>query len=260
MNIAILTQEDRFYIPRNVDLLCREPGIHVREIIVLDARGSLDNMRRRLVKWFGVASSARMALRMARMAAVDAASRAVGDRLPVGPTSLRAVARRHRIPYAVETSANAPALLERLRGYDLDAVVSFSAPQVFKEELLRLPRFGCINLHCSLLPHYRGLLPSFWVLFHGEDFSGASVHRMDAEIDNGGILKQARVDIRGMRTMDEVLSATKRVGGELMVEALRDLRAGRLVERPNPVHEGAYFTWPTDEQAREFRRKGLRLA
>lgn len=260
MNIAVLTQEDRFYIPRNVELLCREPGVNVREIVVLDARGSLDNMRARLVRWFGVAASARMAARMAGMAALDAANRVAGDRLPVRPTSLRAVARRHGVPFSVESSANAPALLERLRGYELDAVVSFSAPQVFKEELLRLPRHGCFNLHCSLLPHYRGLLPSFWVLFHGEPFSGATVHRMDAEIDNGGILKQARVDIRGMRSMDEVLSATKRAGGELMVEALRDLARGRLEERPNPVDEGAYFTWPTDEQAREFRAKGLRLA
>lgn len=261
MNVAILTQEDRFYIPRNVDLLCREPGVSVREIVVLDARGSLDNMRRRLVRWFGVAASARMAARMGKMAALDLASRATGDRLlPVGPTSLRAVARRHGIPFSVEPSANAPELLERLRAYDLDLVVSFSAPQVFKDELLKLPRHGCFNLHCSLLPQYRGLLPSFWVLLHGEDFSGATVHRMDAEIDNGGILKQAPVDIRGMRTMDEVLRATKRAGGELMLEAVRDLRAGRLVERPNPVDEGEYFTWPTDEQAREFRARGMRLA
>lgn len=260
MNIAILTQEDRFYIPRNVELLCREAGVNVREIVVLDARGSVDNMRWRLVRWFGVRASARMALRMGRAAALDWVNRASGDRLPVDPTSLSAVARRHGVPFSVESSANDPELLKRLRGYDLDAVVSFSAPQVFKEELLRLPRHGCLNLHCSLLPHYRGLLPSFWVLFHGEPFSGATVHRMDAEIDNGSILKQARVDIRGMRTMDEVLSATKRAGGELMLEAIRDLRAGRLQERANPVAEGAYFTWPTDEQAREFRARGLRLA
>jgi methionyl-tRNA formyltransferase len=160
----------------------------------------------------------------------------------------------------VETNANAAPLLERLRGLDLDVIVSFSAPQVFKTELLRLPRQGCINLHCSLLPHYRGLLPSFWVLYHGEPASGATVHFMDAEIDNGALIKQAHVPLNGARSMDRVLDLTKKRGGELMVEALRELAAGTARPLPNPVEEGSYFTWPTDQEAREFRARGYRLA
>ncbi|MGZ7367589.1 formyltransferase family protein, partial [Streptococcus pyogenes] len=78
----------------------------------------------------------------------------------------------HGIPFGIERDANAPAFLARLRAHAPDVIVSFSASQVFRKELLRLPAKGCINLHCSLLPHYRGLLPSFWVLFHGEPRSG----------------------------------------------------------------------------------------
>lgn len=260
MNVVVITQEDRLYIPRNVEMICEEPGISVREIIVLDARGALDNMRGRLLRWFGPAGCARMGLRVARAAALDALSRATGDRLFRAPTSLRAVAGRHGIPFRVETDANAPELLRRLRGYDPDVVVSFSAPQVFREELLRLPRLGCLNLHCSLLPKYRGLLPSFWVLYHAEPASGATVHLMDCEIDNGGILRQVEVDIRGFRSMHQVLAATKRAGGELMLQTLREMRGGPVPVRENPTGEGAYFTWPTDEQARTFRRRGYRLA
>lgn len=260
LRVVVLTQEDRFFIPRNVDLICREPGMDVREIVVLDARGSLDNMRGRLLRWFGPVALARLAARAGTMAAVDAAQRLTGGRVGGRPASLRAVARRHGIPFSIEGDANAPAFLARLRAHAPDVIVSFSAPQVFRKELLRLPAKGCINLHCSLLPHYRGLLPSFWVLFHGEPRSGATVHLMDAEIDNGGILAQAEVDIRGFRTMTQVLDATKRRGGALMVETLRRLRAGDVPALPNPVDEGSYFTWPTDEQARAFRRKGLSLA
>lgn len=259
MNIVVLTQEDRFFIPRNVDLLCREAGLHVREIIVLDSQGSLANMRARMIRWFGAGAAARMGARLAGRAALDLLNRMSGSRLVKTATSLRAVAERHEIPYSVEPSANAPAVLERLRGYDLDVVVSFSAPQVFKPELLALPRQGCINLHSSLLPHYRGLLPSFWVLYHGEPTTGATVHFMDAEIDNGGILSQVEVDIHGMRTMTEVLSATKRAGGDLMLETLRELKEGKTSPRPNPLEEGSYFTWPTDAEAREFRAKGYSL-
>lgn len=261
MNIVVLTQEDPFYIPRNVELLCREPGVNVREIVVLDSSGSLDNMRTRLVRWFGVGAAARMALRLATAKGVDLFHRFTGYRFMTHPTSLRAVAMKHGIPFSVERSANAPRLLDRLRGHDLDVVVSYSAPQVFKEDLLRLPKFGCINLHCSLLPRYRGLLPSFWVLFHGETTTGATVHLMDAEIDNGGILKQTEVDIRGMRRMVDVLSATKAAGGELMVEVLREIKTHGSIEiMPNQVEEGEYVTWPTDEEARQFRTKGYRLA
>ena len=260
LRIAVLTQEDPFYIPRNVHLLCSEPGLDVREIVVLDARGSVANMRSRLLRWFGPVAVARMAARAGGQAAMEALNRASGYRLPLAPTSLRAVARRHGIPFSVETDANAPALVERLAAHDLDALVSFSAPQVFRAPLLQVPRLGCVNLHCSLLPRYRGLLPSFWVLFHGEPVSGATVHLMDTEIDNGGILKQAEVNIQGMRTMHEVLTATKRRGGELMVEALRELAAGTSQLLPNPADAGSYHTWPTDDDARAFRARGYGLA
>lgn len=260
LRVVVLTQEDRFFIPRNVDLICRDQGMDVREIVMLDARGSLDNMRGRLLRWFGPLPLARLALRAGRSAALDLAQRLSGGRIGGGPASLRAVARRHGVRYAEERNANAPAFLQRLRAHAPDVVVSFSAPQVFRPELLSLPARGCVNLHCSLLPHYRGLLPSFWVLYHGEPRSGATVHLMDAEIDNGGILGQVEVDIRGYRTMEQVLDATKAAGGELMLETLRRLRHGPVPALPNPVDEGSYFTWPTMEQAREFRGKGLSLA
>jgi methionyl-tRNA formyltransferase len=259
LDVVVMTQEDRFYIPRNVDILCRDPAVNVREIIVLDSAGSVRNRSGDLLRWFGPVAVARMALRAAFGIVRDGLDRVTGGRVPGAPASLKAVARRYGIPYAVERNANAPALLDRLERYGLDVVVSFSAPQVFRERLLRLPRLGCINLHCSLLPAYRGLLPSFWVLYHDEAESGATVHLMDAEIDNGGILKQARVDIGGMRTMDQVLSATKRAGGDVMLETLRELRRGPVEPLPNLSDEGGYFTWPTAEQARAFRRAGKRL-
>src|SRR3712207_8728226 len=93
LRIAVLTQEYPFYIPANVELLCREPGFEVREIIVLDARGSLANMRGRLLRWFGAPACARLAARLATGKALEAVNRAAGYRLPGKPTSLRAVAR-----------------------------------------------------------------------------------------------------------------------------------------------------------------------
>ena len=79
---------------------------------------------------------------------------------------------------------------------------------------------------------------------------------MSEKIDDGDIIEQGSVDISDCKSMFELMKRTKRVGGELMVKAIR---AGTVETRPNRTEEGRYFTWPTVEQAREFRRKGCRL-
>lgn len=252
LRVAVITQEDKLFIPKNVELLCKDVQLDVRVIVVLNAKGSLDNMRRQLLSWFGPLAVAKVVMRSVTAGLLSALGKTSG--------TLKQVAARHGIPYVVERSANAPELLDRLRAMDLDCVVSYSAPQVFKKELLDLPRIGCINLHCSLLPQYRGLLPSFWVLYNGEQQSGATVHMMGAGIDDGAILGQVTVDIKGMRRMVDVLDATKAAGGILMRDVLRGLAANTVAPRPNPIDEGAYFKWPTKEQAREFRRRGYTLA
>ena len=63
---------------------------------------------------------------------------------------------------------------------------------IFKKELLKIPRYGCINLHCSILPKYAGLLPSFWTIYNKEEKIGSTVHYMDDKIDNGAILGQVK--------------------------------------------------------------------
>ena len=95
--------------------------------------------------------------------------------------------------YEVMKDPNAQSSIAWLSDRQLDLVVSYSAPCVFRTQLLDLPKFGCINLHCSLLPKYTGLLPSFWTLYEKTTTLGATVHKMDSQIDNGAILGQVVV-------------------------------------------------------------------
>jgi methionyl-tRNA formyltransferase len=132
--------------------------------------------------------------------------------------------------------------------------------KMFFQSLLTLPRHGCINLHCSLLPRYAGLLPSFWVLYHHERQTGATVHYMDTRIDNGGILGQEVVPIEAGATMLDVIRTTKRVGGDLMVRVVQGIAAGAVSVKENREADGSYFGWPTIEQMRQFRRQGGRLS
>ena len=122
-----------------------------------------------------------------------------------------------------------------------------------------MPRFGIINVHGALLPDYRGLLPSFWYLYNDEKTGGATVHYMSADIDDGDIIEQGSVDLTDCRSMFRLMKKTKTLGGELMVRAIEDIAKGTVRPRKNETAKGSYFTWPTVEQAREFRARGKRL-
>ena len=82
---------------------------------------------------------------------------------------------------------------------------------------------------------------------------------MSAKIDDGDIIEQESVDISDCRSMFQLIRKTKLLGGELMVKAIREIGEGTVKRRKNETEKGRYFTWPTVEQAREFRAKGKRL-
>jgi methionyl-tRNA formyltransferase len=261
VNIVVITQPDSAVIPTNIALLARAEGVRLRGIVLLEGAGAVVNRRGSFVQGFGVWQCGRLAARLAVQRLVAAMRRLLGRAVAEGEgLSVPAVARRLGVPCLRGTDPNDAGLLAHLESLDLDLVVSFSAPVVFRERLLSLPRRGCINLHCSLLPRYAGLLPSFWTLYHGEAETGATVHFMDTQIDNGGILGQERVPIAPGTTMLDVIRTTKRIGGELMVRVVREVADGTAVVRENRVQEGSYFGWPTVEQMRQFRKQGGRLA
>ena len=149
--------------------------------------------------------------------------------------------------------------MQHIRELQPDLIISYSAPQIIKAELLSVPKYGVINVHGALLPDYRGCLPSFWYLYNGEKLGGATVHYMSAKLDDGDIIAQGSVDISDCKSMFRLMKKTKTVGGELMVKAVREIADGTAERRKNETEKGSYYTWPTVEQAKEFRRKGKRL-
>jgi len=261
MNIAIITQPDSAVIPENIATLAGLPGISIKTVVVLDVKGALANKRGYFLKGFGVWQCFRLFAKLNSQRLSAVIRRAVGARVRPGEgMSVQQLAQHLAVPCVATTELHSGQMLTYLRSLDLDLIVSFSAPIVFKESLLSLPRQGCINLHCSLLPRYAGLLPSFWVLYHKERETGATVHYMDTRIDNGGILGQEVVSIEPGAAMLEVIRRTKRVGGDLMVRVVQAIASGEVSVRENREEEGSYFGWPTIEQMRQFRRQGGRLS
>ena len=257
LRVVVMTQADRFFIPKNIDKTARV--CELLEIVEVNCKSALENRLSDYYQWFGLWQCVKMGVVTVGREAEKHLDRLSGYRLFGGCCSVADVAKKNRIPHRVITDSNDPAYVRHIRALAPDLIISYSAPQIIKEELLSIPKYGVINVHGALLPDYRGVLPSFWYLYHGEKLGGATVHYMSAKIDDGDIIEQGSVDLTDCDSMFKLMKKTKAVGGELMVRAIEDIANGMVERRKNETEKGSYFTWPTVEQAREFRAKGKKL-
>lgn len=162
--------------------------------------------------------------------------------------SVVSLAWEHQIPvYQVKRLAAAETIAA-FRHWQADVACVACFPKRFPAALLDVPRWGWLNIHPSLLPHYRGPYPLFWMLRHGDRRCGVTIHFMDEQLDTGDIAAQAEVDLPDGITGEEADNTLAEYGAELLLEALRQLDQGRLVRRAQPPG-GSYFSTP---QAADF--------
>lgn len=259
MDIAIITQEDHFVIPRNLEKIRTMPDINIKIVVTADVKGALVNRKAFFAKGFGLWQASNMAFHLLLRKAADRIDRIFGCQMLRRKNSIFSFAHQHNIPHYQVVSVNSDELINKLKQVAPDLIVSFSAPCVFKSELLNVAPKGCINLHCSALPRYAGLLPSFWVLYKGEKETGVTVHYMDDKIDNGEILSQRLVPIDHGMSMFQLIDRTKLIGGKLICEVIHALQTSNPISRPNYTTNKDYYSWPTIEQMREFRKTGGRF-
>jgi methionyl-tRNA formyltransferase len=169
------------------------------------------------------------------------------------------VLQRAGIPVVpLEQSINNERSLERIRRFQPDVLVSIAGNEIFKKPLIELAPRGCLNLHSALLPKYRGLFPSFWVLKNGEAETGVSVFLVDEEIDNGPVVVQKRLQI-GTRSLEDLIRDSKRLGMHAVSEALDKLEAGDHDFLPNDRAAMSYFGFPTRADVKSFLAAGRRF-
>lgn len=257
LKIVVMTQSDRFFIPKNI--LKAAKVCDMAEIVQVECKSSLNNKIKDYYEWFGFMQCAKMGVYTVACAGFDFLDKLFGCKIFKGRYSVKGAAKAQGIPFRVINNSNDAEFVEHIRELKPDLIISYSAPQIIKEELLSVPINGIINVHGSLLPDYRGCLPSFWYLYNDEKTGGATVHYMSAKIDDGDIIKQGTVDISDCKTMFQLMKKTKQLGGELMVQAINDIADNDVTVTKNEVEKGRYFTWPTKEQGREFVKKGYRL-
>jgi methionyl-tRNA formyltransferase len=259
MKIFIITSEDTFYLPAVLHTILTARGKDIAGITILPETTKKKGWRGLIqehYELYGLRTFLYQGARFAWYKGLDV----ISNFMPLpGFYSVKAVAQYHHTPLYPTVSINSQEFLNTLKTLGPDVVVSVNASQIFKQPLLTLPPLGCINIHGAPLPKYRGRLPSFWALLNGESETGVTVHFMNEALDDGPIILQRRVPIVPGETQHSLIRKTKEVGADLLLEALDRLEKGPLETLPNDRSQATYYSFPTPEDGRKFRRLGLRF-
>ena len=258
--VLMITQEDPFYVRiffeeffANYKPLGDIAGVVIAPTM---AKKSSSSLARQMFDFYGPVDFLRMGTRYAWYKVCDKTS----TYIPMKKSySISHTCSRYNVPVMHRGNINSPEFLKEIEGMDIDLIVSVAASQIFKERLINLPKKGCINVHNSKLPKYRGMLPNFWQMFHGEKTIGTTVHRINVGVDDGDILIQKETSLIERETLDSVICRTKKISAELIIEAINGIKNDSLSPIPNPSEGATYFTFPTKKDAQEFRRKWYRL-
>lgn len=139
---------------------------------------------------------------------------------------VKSCALKHEIPVFQPVKIKEAEAVEILRGYEADVFVVAAFGQILSEEILTMPKYGCVNIHASLLPKYRGSAPIQWAIINGEKTTGVTIMQMDRGIDTGDMLMKAEVAIDPRETGDSLHDKLAAAGAQLIVEALLRIESG----------------------------------
>ncbi len=181
-----------------------------------------------------------------------------GRRLLEPPVAARA--RELGLAVRFVERVRAPEFLNELEAIapDLAAVVAFG--QIFPRALLELPRLGCVNVHASLLPRWRGAAPIHAALEAGDARTGVSVQQMEAGLDSGPVYAERAVEIDAEETAGELSARLSRLGAELLVETVAALEAGRATSRAQDERRATFAPKLPGPLALDIARPAAELA
>jgi methionyl-tRNA formyltransferase len=258
MNIAILTADEPLYLPRFFSQFLADRASSVRVIYTVPPRYGRDSsiqMARRYHATFGFMNLIRLASRTLVQKTLNAL------RIPGRGyhRSIVAAARRYGVRCDHVSNVNTPDFLNRLREDQIDLIISVSCPQVFKRPLIEFPRLGCLNVHGAILPKYRGIAPSFWMMAQGETEAGVTVFLVNEGIDAGDVIAMETFPILPAETLHQFIIRSKRIACEVLLRAIALVEAGDPPRRPLDTTGGSYFSFPTREAYGQFRSRGRRL-
>ncbi len=157
------------------------------------------------------------------------------------PSPVKAIATAHNLPvWQPERVKKDTETLNLLRQSDADVFVVVAYGQILSSKILNMPKLGCINVHGSILPKYRGAAPIQWCLYNGETETGITTMLMDAGMDTGAMLQIATTPIELLDNAQDLAARLAGIGGDLLVETLLKLESKEIQATPQDNLEATY--------------------
>ncbi len=166
--------------------------------------------------------------------------RPVGRGQKRASSPVRRIAEKHHLPLLAPEKIRSPEFLNTLKSWEPQLIVVVAYGRILPQSVLELPPQGCLNVHYSLLPKYRGAAPVAWAVLNGEEKSGVTTMRLVEKMDAGPILLQEEVALDPNETAASLESKLIPVGARLLLETIRRLQSGSVTPRPQIEEEATY--------------------
>lgn len=158
----------------------------------------------------------------------------------VSYSAVKELALSHNLPVYQPLKVREPEFLEKLNEMAPEVIIVAAFGQILPKALLEIPQFGCINVHGSLLPKYRGAAPIQYSILEGEKETGITIMYMDVGIDTGDMILQEKLAIDEEETGGSLFDKMAELGAELLVKALISIKDGSAVRTPQNNKEATY--------------------
>lgn len=198
---------------------------------------------------------------------VSQPDKAVGRSKALKYTPVKECALKHGIEVFQPQKIRAAESVDYLRKYNADIMIVEAFGQIISKEILDMPRFGCVNVHASLLPKYRGASPIQWAVLNGDSVTGVTIMRMDEGIDTGDMILTKEVVIDAEETGGSLFEKLSEEGAHLCVKAMELIQNGTAVYTPQDCSKATHtakikkemgnIDWSKDVQEIERLIRGL---
>lgn len=166
--------------------------------------------------------------------------RPVGRKRVLQPPPVKEVAIQYGLPVFQPEKVKTPEAIETIASWTPDLIVTAAFGQILPLDLLRLPPFGAINVHASLLPKYRGGAPVQRAIMNGEKETGVTIMYMAEKLDSGDILSQVKLAIEETDDTGSLMKKLSEAGAKLLIDTLEKLKEGKIKGQPQKEEEATY--------------------
>ncbi len=258
LNIIIVTQEDPFYIPHFFKEFFKNKSneLIIKTIVIQETIGEKSKiaLAKRMIYLYGFWGFIKKGFKYVKCR--------IKDKIKlfkfIKCRTIKSIALENNVPVLIKNDVNSEKFSSYVQENAVDLIISVSASQIFKSEILRIPKYGCINLHNGPLPKYQGMMPNFWQMYHDEEYSTLSIHKMTKKLDKGEILLQKHTKIEEEYSLEDLIILTKKKSAKYLLEILEYINRNKKIP-PEIILQNekkSYFSFPTKEDVKNFKRKG----